>query len=148
MHAIQNIHTDHPYVYILVRSDISIEQQIVQASHAALEAGFRFKKPDVTSSIVLLTVPNQVALESAAERLDRNGIDHHMFFEPDFGMGHSALATRPMVLKSERHSMRKYPLYRAPLIADRTPAPDRKLLVLAPSSAPHITQEPQAHVAV
>lgn len=102
-----------PYVYVLVREDISLEQQMVQASHAALEAGFRFQQPaGDTSSLILLSIPNRESLENAARELQLVGIDHHMFFEPDFDMGHSALATRPLY-GAERKRMRKYPLYRA-----------------------------------
>jgi len=99
-----------PYVYVLVREDIPFEQQVVQASHAALEAGFRFERPEQTASLIALAVRDRPALHAAAERLARYGIDHHLFFEPDFGMGHSALATRPIHLPKERHLMRKYPL--------------------------------------
>jgi hypothetical protein len=100
-----------PYVYVLVREDISAEQQLVQASHAALEAGFRFERPLQTARLIVLSVPDREALEAAADRLHRYGIDHHMFLEPDFGMGHSALATRPLHLPKDRHRMRKYPLF-------------------------------------
>lgn len=104
---------DKPYVYVFVRADLPVEQQMVQASHAALEAGFRFEQPAQTASLVLLSVPDMPALESAAQRLAQYDIDHHLFYEPDFGpMGHSALATRPITAKKERHLMRKYPLYR------------------------------------
>jgi hypothetical protein len=102
-----------PYVYVLIREDISLEQKLVQASHAALEAGFRFEQPEQTASLIMLSVPDREALEAAARRLTRYGIEHHMFFEPDFMMGHSALATRPIHLPKERHRMRKYPLFRA-----------------------------------
>lgn len=102
-----------PYVYVLVREDISPEQQLVQAAHAALEAGFRFEQPAETARLIVLSVPDRDALGAAAARLARYGIAHHQFFEPDFGMGHSALATRPVFLPKERHLMRKYPLFTA-----------------------------------
>lgn len=102
-----------PYVYVLVREDISYEQKLVQASHAALEAGFRFPMPqDTVASIIILSVPNLPSLTNASERLNKHGIDHHLFFEPDFGMGHSALATRPLRARDERFLMRKYPLFK------------------------------------
>jgi hypothetical protein len=104
---------DKPYVYVVVRNDIGHAQQVVQSSHAALEAGFRFERPKETASIILLSVPDQAALHAAASRLELHGIEHHLFFEPDFGMGHSALATRPIHAKKERHLMRKYPLLTA-----------------------------------
>lgn len=55
----------NPYTYVIIRKDISPEQQIVQACHAALEAGFRFKKPDETSFLIVLEVPDQKALLDA-----------------------------------------------------------------------------------
>ncbi len=101
------------YVYVLVRTDISVEQQLVQVGHAALEAGFRFNAPRETASLIVLAVPDRPALEEASARLSAKGIEHELFHEPDFGMGHSALATRPLAQKSERNLMRRYPLYRA-----------------------------------
>lgn len=113
---------EKPYVYVLIRTDISFEQQLVQASHAALEAGFRFKAPDEVASVIVLSVPSRQALLDASARLKTKGIDHELFFEPDFDMGHSALATRPLSTKSERYLMRKYPLYRAQPPAQVLPA--------------------------
>lgn len=102
-----------PYVYVLVREDLSYEQKLVQASHAALEAGFRFPMPrDAVASVIILSVPNLASLTRASERLKSHGIDHHLFFEPDFDMGHSALATRPLRHRDERFLMRKYPLFK------------------------------------
>jgi len=101
----------HPYTYVLVREDISNLQKAVQIGHAALQAGFAFDEPEKTSSIVLLSVPNEAALSAAAERLFLHGIDHHMFYEPDFGpMGYSALATKAVTSRRERNLFANYPL--------------------------------------
>lgn len=103
-----------PYVYVLIREDLTPEQQMVQAAHAALEAGFRFQPPsgDV-AHLALLSVPDESHLQRAAAELAFRGIDHHLFYEPDFGpMGHSALATRPLY-GGERKWLKKYPLFRA-----------------------------------
>lgn len=102
-----------PYTYVIVREDISLEQQIVQACHAALEAGFAFVAPAVTSSLIVLTVPDREALLQAQERLQRYGIAHEMFFEPDGGMGYSALATEPILEKKKRFVFKRYPLFQA-----------------------------------
>lgn len=101
-----------PYTYVLIRQDLSFEQQIVQACHASLEAGFAFVAPPVTSYLIVLTVPDQDALLAARDRLQRYGIACEMFFEPDNEMGYSALATEPLLLKKQRHLMKKYPLLR------------------------------------
>lgn len=101
-----------PYVYVLIREDLSLEQQLVQSNHAALEAGFRFQKPHETAHLVMCMVPDQARLLAAAEHLERQGVEHHLFFEPDYEMGHSALATRAL-FGPERRMLRKYPLFRA-----------------------------------
>jgi hypothetical protein len=102
-----------PYTYVLVREDIPLEQQMVQACHAALEAGFAFPAPEQTSSLIVCTVPDREALLAARERLARYGIRSEMFFEPDWDMGHSALATEPLTERKKRFAMSKYPLFRA-----------------------------------
>lgn len=84
---------------------------MVQACHAALEAGFAFKAPGETASLILLAVSNRADLEAAAARLQFHGIDHQLFFEPDWDMGHSALATRPLHLPEERRILKKYRLH-------------------------------------
>ena len=101
----------HPYVYVLVRRDISLAQQVVQSNHASWEAGLAFQAPGHTCSMVVCTVADQKELLEAAERLARYGIEHQVFFEPDFGMGYSALCTRPLETKKERYVMSKYPLW-------------------------------------
>lgn len=100
-----------PYVYVLVRADIPFAQQAVQVGHAALEAGFRFEQPNKIANLILLSVPDEARLEAAARRLSLRGIAHHLFFEPDFGMGYSALATQPLLSKKDRQVLRKYPLF-------------------------------------
>lgn len=103
-----------PYVYVLIRKDIPLEQQLVQVGHAAWEAGLAFENPSrETASLIVLEVANREELLEAGKRLNRYGIEHKMFFEPDFEMGHSALATRPVAEKKERFLFKKYPLYKA-----------------------------------
>lgn len=100
------------YVYVLVRSDIEPEQQLVQAAHATLEAGFRFRAPDQTAHLVALSVASEAELLQAAARLEHEGVEHHVFFEPDNAMGHSALATEPLQASRLRRQLKRYPLLR------------------------------------
>lgn len=100
-----------PYTYVIVRTDLSPAEQIVQACHAALEAGFAFTAPAETSSLIVLAVAGKAELLEAAERLELNGIETQLFFEPDFDMGYSALATRTVTTKKERSVLAKYPLF-------------------------------------
>ncbi|MEM2159369.1 MAG: hypothetical protein QXN55_00230 [Candidatus Nitrosotenuis sp.] len=102
-----------PYVYVIVRKDISHEQKAVQAFHATLKAGFAFQQPGRPASIVVLEVPGRCALLETAKRLERKGIEHIIFYEPDFGMGHSAIAPRPVFTSAERKIFYVYPLLNA-----------------------------------
>lgn len=98
-----------PYAYVIVRKDIPPVQVVVQACHAAQHAGNAFAGPVDESSVILLEVEDQAALEEASKRLERYKVDHRMFYEPDFGpMGYSALATRPLTRKKERFLFANY----------------------------------------
>ena len=98
-------------MYIFVRKDFSLAQQIVQAAHVALEAGFRFEKPDSPTHIVLIGVPDESTLLVEHQRLELNGIECEIFHEPDDPInGWTALATRPIYDKKERKLLNKHRL--------------------------------------
>lgn len=61
-------------------------------------------------SVVVIGVANQPALRDVMERLVRYGIRFAAFYEPDFGMGLSAISTIPLN-KKQRHVMSKYSLW-------------------------------------
>lgn len=82
------------YFYNIVRSDLSLPQQAVQAAHSACMAGEAYGQS--LTSMVLLGIPDKEALESLASDLGEKGIDFKMFFEPDWDTGHSALCTEPL----------------------------------------------------
>lgn len=99
-------------IYAFVRTDLSPEQQMVQAAHAAAEAGRRFYRPEHgIASLIVLAVSNLQALYKAKTLLESMGIEHDMFFEPDWNTGHSAIGTRPL-LDSERPLLRGYQLWK------------------------------------
>lgn len=98
-------------MYIFVRTDISLEQQLVQAAHAALEAGFKFEKPKNTAFLVLIAVKNQETLLKTADFLEKSGVKSVLFFEPDNNMGYSALGTEP-VDENNRRPFRKFKLWK------------------------------------
>lgn len=98
-----------PYVYAIVRRDISQPQQAVQVAHAILEAGKLFDYPAHKTSIIILEVLNKQELIEAHHRLNSRGVANYMFFEPDFDMGESAIATQALI-GSQRNIMKKYNL--------------------------------------
>jgi hypothetical protein len=72
-------------------------QIAVQAIHAALEAARRFFPPGHPHPhLVLCRVSSERDLLSAADRLDRLGIQFTIFREPDCAGEATALATEPL----------------------------------------------------
>lgn len=102
-------------IYVLVRTDIALARQVVQALHGAAECGRRFyAEGHGVARLVLLSVPSREALLAAQQRLQRKGIPVEIFVEPDDGMGESALATAPLPEASRKHLM-GFPLWRPPV---------------------------------
>lgn len=100
-----------PYIYTFIRRDLSHEQKIVQLGHATWEAGQVFDRPSKTASLVLLSAENEHDLKSIARKLDGKGIDYHMFYEPDYDTGYTAICTRVVTDERERAFFRKWELY-------------------------------------
>lgn len=103
---------DASYVYVLVREDLTWEQQAVQACHASLHAGYSEQEPSSPPNLVLLTVPSEQALLNASHLLDLKGVEYSIFNEPDGSMGYSALATKIVRSRTDRQIFSKFPLLR------------------------------------
>jgi hypothetical protein len=100
----------HAYMYVLVRNDLSIPQQAVQASHAAIESARKHLKPgDEHPSVIICSIKNENKLLKCAEEFKAAGIDHTIFREPDIGNAATALASRPMIGK-ERKAFSRFQL--------------------------------------
>ncbi len=97
-------------IYVAVRSDLTPEQQAVQACHACSLSGHHFGVTEQTH-LVLLSVPNKSELNKLHETLLNNGIGVSIFHEPDYDIGHSALATQPLS-PAHRKLFKKYKLLR------------------------------------
>lgn len=122
-------------IYVLIRGDIPLAQQLVQAAHAAAEAGrhhYRSPAEHGIASLIVLSVPDRAALMAAQTRLTAKGIASTLFFEPDFGIGESALGTEPLLDTQRKHLM-GWPLWReatptAPGLA-ASPSPERQAVL-------------------
>lgn len=85
--------SDESYIYLIVRSDLSHAQQIIQAAHAVE----RLNKPVTmpVSNIVLFSVKDEEMLMLASMKLTDKGIMHEVFYEPDIN-SNTALAAYPI----------------------------------------------------
>lgn len=102
---------DKHTIYVLVREDLLPSDQVVQACHASAEAGKHFYQASHgIATLVLLGVRDLRSLLKAKEKLVNYEIDSVLFHEPDFDMGFSALATRP-VLDVERRHLKSWRLW-------------------------------------
>ena len=90
-----------PYMYIVVRTDIKKEFQLVQSCHAVLEAGFTFDRPDDIVHLVVLQVANEVELKEVSLQLYNEGTPYEEFFESWGNLGITALATKPITKQKE-----------------------------------------------
>lgn len=94
-------------MYLFVRQDLSVPQQIVQTAHAVDELNKRWDdKSDTTNFMVLCSVKDELELWKVGEYLASKGIFHHMFYEPDIEAS-TAIATRPL-RGIEREALSKF----------------------------------------
>ncbi len=103
--------TQVPYTYLFIRDDLPPEVQLVQASHAALEIGLRCEPTEQTSFLIALRAKNELRLENIAAWLLEQDIKHHMFYEPDYETGYTAICTEP-IYGEDRNKFRKFQLYK------------------------------------
>jgi hypothetical protein len=90
------------YVYVLVRKDIPLRAQAVQACHACYDGQLTKRK---SCNLVLLNVEDENDLQKYATLCRDQDIKFEMFYEPDYDLGWTALATMP--LKGEKRSLFK-----------------------------------------
>ena len=99
--------SEHKYIYVVVRNDLSNAQKAVQSSHAILESTRKYISKDCEHpSVIILIVKSEARLLKLVDDLD---IDHVTFREPDIGNQMTAIATRPLS-HGERDYFKKYQL--------------------------------------
>ena len=101
----------HNYIYVIVRTDLPIEQQLVQAAHSALEAGREFSNPTTDSHLILLEAKSQDTLLNISQHIAEHNIKHHLFFEPDDDRGYTSLTTESIHSPELRAVFKKYRMY-------------------------------------
>ena len=69
--------------------------------------------PTDIPSCVVIGVPDKAALFRAIEKLKKYDIGHQVFYEPDFNMGLSAVATVP-IEGLQRRALSNYGVWREP----------------------------------
>lgn len=92
----------------MVRKDLSVPQQAVQAIHAAIEC-VRTIAPDIEHPhIVLCSVRDETKLKTELERLIVLGFKCFPFVEPDLNGELTAFSVGPVTEEAERRHFRRY----------------------------------------
>lgn len=97
---------DTAYTYLFIRKDLTASQRIVQAAHAAHNAGERFGDH---SHLICFGINNEAELQKAAIFLESKGIKFEMFHEPDFNTGFTSICSEPL-RGEQRKIMRRFTL--------------------------------------
>lgn len=97
------------YVFVFIRQDIPVSQQIVQSNHATLSLASLYPIQG-TPNIVVIGVPNEAALRRAEKKLEEFRIPYFAWIEPDFDLGFTAITTLPLD-RSEKAVLANYRVY-------------------------------------
>ena len=93
-----------------MRQDISLPQQLVQASHAAHESGLSHSHSGESNSIIIFGTKSKEELESLFDRFHPE-IPCYPFYEPYKDTGLTAFATQP-IPESKRHTFKEFKLWK------------------------------------
>lgn len=115
---------NHPYVYVFVRTDLSLPQISVQSCHACIEASkaFNLEELDEHPSVIILDIKTEAKLNNVKNYLDSVGIKFVSFHEPDRDNELTSIATEP-IFGDKRRYFKKYQLIKEPA---RNPVPIAK----------------------
>lgn len=87
-------------MYIVTHSGLSPQYQIPQVVHAAIQFANDFIDEQIkwfqsSNTIVILTAKDESGLVKLIRKLERDGIRHSKFYEPDIGNALTAIAIVP-----------------------------------------------------
>lgn len=100
---------DRRYMYVLVRTDMELQNIIVQSTHAAYESGLAFKNDAARTTIIVLEVKSEDHLKGVYKELQKAGVSCIMYQEQTLGLGYTAIGTVALT-SDQRKLLKKYKL--------------------------------------
>ena len=99
------------YMYVAIRRDLSIPQQVVQSVHAAIEASKRYhlSNHDEHPSVISIGVKTETALQNFKNFVHELGFHYEEFREPDRDNELTSVAVFP-VDEDQKVKFRKFQL--------------------------------------
>lgn len=92
-----------PYLYVLVRTDLSLAQQAVQAAHAVIEASPSIPSELQHPHLILCGVKSESQLSESLQRLREAGIQCYEWREDDLDNQLTSIATEPVYGEDREH---------------------------------------------
>lgn len=102
---------DDKYIYVFVRQDIPLPQQLVHACHAAYHIASGQPKLQGMPSLVVIGVPHPRSLGKVVRKMAEHQIWHYLWTDPDTDYGPTALATYPLTVE-QKTAMVDYRLWK------------------------------------
>ncbi|MCL4265029.1 MAG: hypothetical protein KJ069_17565 [Anaerolineae bacterium] len=100
-----------------MRTDIPLADQLVQVGHVCIEAGNRFVQPQTPCHLALIGIPSKDALLDAVAQVEVAGVQCAIFYEPDAGLGYTAVCTEP-ITGDKRRLFKRFSLWTPPKSCD------------------------------
>lgn len=92
------MNVDQHSVYVFVRQDLPLAQQLVQSNHAMFMMASTLSDVEGIPSVLLIGMPDVAALNRVVTKLTARNIPHVAYVEPDFAneLGFTAISTAPL----------------------------------------------------
>lgn len=84
------------YTYCFLRKDLPGVVRAIQLGHACMELGKMLDSEEPIANLILFEVQNEQELVRASSWLEDVGVKFHMFHEPDYDTGYTAIACEPL----------------------------------------------------
>jgi len=88
------------YVYLFIRKDLSVQQQIIQTAHVNHQMAVNLEDREMPNA-VLIGADDLLHLQDISDHLSVYGVEHEVFFEPDINEI-TAIATYPLAGDSRK----------------------------------------------
>lgn len=84
------------YTYCFLRKDLPGVVRAIQLAHATMELGKTLDSKEPIANLILFEVADQSELVRISSWLQDIGVRHHMFHEPDYDTGYTAICCEPL----------------------------------------------------
>jgi hypothetical protein len=98
------------WLYLFIRQDIPVAQQITQSNHATYSLALAYNPACDIPNIVTIGVPDLAALKRVQYKLVQNQIPHYAWTEPDFDLGFTSITTVPLDF-NQKQILKNYRVY-------------------------------------